>query len=71
MKLGPEQLIKMNFRILWKYRPVMSDKSHASELQSLVVYMSSSLLYLAPGLHDLSHAEKKITVVKDEQTQNG
>ena len=36
-----------------------------------VVYMCSSLLQLAPGSRDLSQAEKKITVVKDEQTQNG
>ena len=49
----------------------MSDKSHASELHSSVVYMSSTLLHLAPGLHDLPQAKKKIIVVKDEQTQNG
>ena len=71
MKLGPEQLIKMNFQILWKYRPVMSDKTQASELYSSVVYMCSSLLHLAPESRDLNHAEKKITVVKDEKTQNG
>ena len=34
-----------------------------------MVYMCSSLLELAPGLRDLSQAEKKITVVKPEQTQ--
>ena len=33
--------------------------------------MCTSLLRLAPGSRDLSQAEKKITVVKDEQTQNG
>ena len=48
----------------------MSDKAQASELHSSVVYMSSSLLHLAPESCDLNQAEKKITAVKDEQTQN-
>ena len=47
----------------------MSDKTQASELYSSVVYMCSSLLHLAPESRDLNQAEKKITVVKDEQTQ--
>ena len=32
-----------------------------------MVYICSSLLHLAPKSHDLSHAEKRITVVKAEQ----
>ena len=67
----PEQLVKMNFQMLWKYRPVMSDKTQTSELHSLVVNICSSLLHLAPKSRDLNQAVKKIMVVKDEQTQKG
>ena len=37
----------------------------------MVVYMCSSLLHLPPGSGHFSQAEKKTTVFKYEQTQNG